>query len=79
MKLKDLIQQLKKYEELDCDVRVEIDEDNFLDNSSISTTFDKATKLNISDHLLLPNYWVNDIELNKLDESNEIILRGFYQ
>jgi hypothetical protein len=79
MKLKDLIQQLKKYEELDCDVRVEIDEDNFLDNSSISTTFDKATKLNISDHLSLPNYWVDNIELNKLDESNEIILRGFYQ
>ena len=79
MKLKDLIQQFKKYEELDCDVRVEIDEDNFFDNSSISTTFDKATKLNSSDHLSLPNYWVNDIELNELDESNEIILRGFYQ
>ena len=79
MKIKDLIQQLKKYEELDCDVRVEIDEDNFFDNSSISNTFNKATKLNISDHLSLPNYWVNDIELNELDESNEIILRGFYQ
>ena len=79
MKLKNLIQQLKKYEELDCDVRVEIDEDNFFDNSSISNTFNKATKLNISDHLSLPNYWVNDIELNELDESNEIILRGFYQ
>tara|TARA_R110001599_G_scaffold116274_1_gene283838 strand:- start:35 stop:274 length:240 start_codon:yes stop_codon:yes gene_type:complete len=78
MKLKNLIQQLKKYEELDCDVRVEIDEDNFFDNSSISNTFNKATKLNISDHLSLPNYWVNDIELNKLDESNEIILRGFF-
>ena len=79
MKIRQLINYLKMYEDQDCDVRVAINENNFFDNSAISTTFDKATKLNILDHLSLPNYWVNDIELNELDESNEIILRGFYQ
>ena len=79
MKIKDLIKELKKYENTDCDVRIQIYEDNFFDNSAVATNFDKATKLNIVDHLSLPNYWVNDLELNKLDESNELVLWGYYE
>jgi hypothetical protein len=29
--------------------------------------------------LSLPNYWIDDLELNKLDESNELVLWGNYQ
>ena len=44
MKIKDLIKELKKYENTDCDVRIQIYEDNFFDNSAVATNFDKATK-----------------------------------
>jgi hypothetical protein len=79
MNIKKLIKELKKYENTNCDVRIQIYENNFFDNSAIATNFDIATRLNISDHLSLPNYWIDDLELNKLDESNELVLWGNYQ
>ena len=80
MKIRQLINFLKMYEDQDCDVRVAIDEDNFFDNSTISTTFDKATKLNIKDHLSLPNFWINDFDFNTDDEGGwEIVLWGKYE
>jgi hypothetical protein len=79
MNIKKLIKKLKKYEKTNCDVRIQIDDDNFFNNSCISTYFDKATKLNISDHLSLPNYWIDDLELSELNESNELVLWGKYQ
>ena len=79
MNIKKLIKELKKYENTNCDVRIQIYENNFFDNSAIATNLDIATRLNILDHLSLPNYWIDDLELNKLDESNELVLWGNYQ
>ncbi len=68
------------YEDQDCDVRVAINEDNFFDNSAISTNFDDDTKSTIQEHLSLPNFWINDFNFNTDDEGgSEIVLWGKYE
>ena len=80
MKIRQLINYLKMYEDQDCDVRVALNENNFFDNSAISTNFDVETRLNISEHLSLPNFWINDFEYNTDDEGgSEIVLWGKYE
>ena len=80
MKIRQLINYLKMYEDQDCDVRVALNENNFFDNSAISTNFDIETRLNISEHLSLPNFWINDFEYNTDDEGgSEIVLWGKYE
>ena len=80
MKIRQLINLLKVYEDLDCDIRVAINEDNFFDNSAISTNFDDDTKSTIQEHLSLPNFWINDFNFNTDDEGgSEIVLWGKYE
>ena len=80
MKIRQLISYLKMYEDQDCDVRVAINENNFFDNSSITSDFDNDTKSKIQDHLSLPNFWINDFDFNTHDEGNsEIVLWGKYE
>ncbi len=68
------------YEDQDCDVRVAINEDNFFDNSAISTNFDDDTRSTIQEHLSLPNFWINDFNFNTDDEGgSEIVLWGKYE
>jgi hypothetical protein len=79
MKIRQLIDILKMYENQDCDIRVAINEDNFFNNSTITSNFDKNTKSKIVEHLSLPNFWVNDFDFNTHEEGNsEIVLWGFY-
>jgi len=80
MKIRQLINLLKVYEDLDCDIRVAINEDNFFDNSAISTNFDDDTKSTIQEHLSLPNFWINDFNFHTHDEGKyEIVLWGKYE
>ena len=80
MKIRQLINFLKMYEDQDCDVRVAINEDNFFDNSAISTNFDDDTRSTIQEHLSLPNFWINDFNFNTDDEGgSEIVLWGKYE
>ena len=80
MKIRQLINYLKMYEDQDCDVRVALNENNFFDNSAISTNFDNDTKSTIQEHLSLPNFWINDFNFNTDDEgSSEIVLWGKYE
>ena len=80
MKIRQLINLLKVYEDSDCDIRVAINEDNFFDNSAISTNFDDDTKSTIQEHLSLPNFWINDFNFHTHDEGKyEIVLWGKYE
>ena len=80
MKIRQLINYLKMYEDQDCDVRVAINEDNFFDNSAISTNFDDDTKSTIQEQLSLPNFWINDFNFHTHDEGKyEIVLWGKYE
>jgi|TARA_R100001460_G_scaffold95123_1_gene137276 hypothetical protein len=80
MKIRQLINLLKMYENQDCDVRVAINEDNFFNNSTITSDFDNDTKSKIQEHLSLPNFWINDFDFNTHDEENsEIVLWGKYE
>ena len=80
MKIRQLINLLKMYENQDCDVRVAINEDNFFNNSTITSDFDNDTKSKIQEHLSLPNFWINDFNFNTDDEgSSEIVLWGKYE
>jgi len=80
MKIRQLINYLKMYEDQDCDVRVALNENNFFDNSAISTNFDDDTKSTIQEHLSLPNFWINDFNFNTDDEGgSEIVLWGKYE
>ena len=72
MKIRQLINYLKMYEDQDCDVRVALNENNFFDNSAISTNFDIETRLNIDVELY------NMIgEIIEVDNIKRIDLSGY--